>query len=86
MPARRCVSVGTASVSRQFLSQVGVLSKRMDESGWFLAWELPSTYPALCFKDIQLPSKTKVLPTLATMNSSALEFRYLGLEITTMAV
>ena len=30
------------------LSQVGVLSKRMDESGWFLAWQLPSTYPTLC--------------------------------------
>ena len=28
-------------------SQVGVLLKRMNESSWFLAWELPSTYPTL---------------------------------------
>jgi len=30
------------------LSQVGVLSKRMNESSWFLACELPSTRPTLC--------------------------------------
>jgi len=30
------------------LSQVGVLSKRMDESSWILAHELPSTHPTLC--------------------------------------
>ena len=30
------------------LSQVSVLSKRMNESSWFLAWELFYTYPALC--------------------------------------
>jgi len=30
------------------LSQVGVLSKRLDESSWFLACELPSTRPTLC--------------------------------------
>ena len=29
-------------------SQVGVLSKRMNESSWFLASELPSTRPTLC--------------------------------------
>ena len=29
-------------------SQVGVLSKRMNESSWFLARELPSTRPTLC--------------------------------------
>jgi len=28
------------------LSQAGVLSKRMNESNWFLVRELPSTYPA----------------------------------------
>jgi len=27
--------------------QVGVLLKRKNESGWFLAWELPSTNPSL---------------------------------------
>ena len=30
------------------LSQVGVLSKWMNESSWFLACELPSTRPTLC--------------------------------------
>jgi len=29
-------------------SQVGVLSKWLNESSWFLACELPSTRPALC--------------------------------------
>jgi len=33
------------------LSQVGVLSKRLNESSWFLACELPSTHPTLqCVK------------------------------------
>ena len=30
------------------LSQVGVLSKRLNESSWFLACELPSTRLTLC--------------------------------------
>jgi len=41
------------------LSQVGVLSNRLNESGWFWVWELPSTYPTLCFKEIQVSSKNK---------------------------
>jgi len=45
------------------LSQVGVLSKRLNESGWFLAWELPSTYPTFYCKEIQVSSKIRVLPT-----------------------
>jgi len=36
-----CLSVSVC------LSQVGVLSKRMNESSWVLVWELPSTYPAV---------------------------------------
>ena len=28
------------------LSRVGVLSNRLNESGWFLAWELLSAYPS----------------------------------------
>jgi len=43
------------------LSQVGILSKRLNELGWFLAWKLVSTYPILCFMDIQVPSKIRVL-------------------------
>ena len=37
---------------RLSLPQVGVLSKQLNESGWFLAWELPSTCPTLCCKEI----------------------------------
>ena len=37
-----CLSVSVC------LSQVGVLLKRLNESGWFLACELPSTCPTLC--------------------------------------
>ena len=39
------------------LSQVGVLSKRLNESGWFLARELLSAYPTLCYKEIRVYSK-----------------------------
>ena len=38
------------------LSQVGVLSKRLNEFGWFLVSELISTYATLCYKEIQVPS------------------------------
>ena len=45
----RGASHGPVSVSaRVRLPQVGVLSKRMKESSWFLAHELPSTRPTLC--------------------------------------
>ena len=52
-----CVSVCVC------LSQVGVLSKRLNESDWFLALELPSAYPTLCYKEIQVSSKIQVLPS-----------------------
>ena len=39
------------------LSQVGVLSKRMDGSSWFLARKLPSTYRTFCYKEIQVSTK-----------------------------
>jgi len=45
------------------LSQVGVLLKRLNESGWFLAKELHSTYPTLCYKEIHVPLKIRVLPS-----------------------
>jgi len=37
----------------------------MNESSWFLAWELHSTYPTLCYKEIRVdrPSKIRVLPS-----------------------
>jgi len=55
LPARRYASADTSygPVSVCLcLSQVGVLSKRMNKSGWFLAGELPSTYSTLCCKEI----------------------------------
>jgi len=47
------------------LSQVGVLSKWLDGSSWFLAWRLRSTSPTLCFKEnkIQVSAKIAVLPS-----------------------
>jgi len=65
LPARRYASADTSygRVSvRVCLSQVCVLWKRLDESGWFLAWELPSTYPTLCYKEIQASSKIRYFP------------------------
>ena len=39
------------------LSQVRVLSKCLKESSSFLTWELPSTYPTLCFQKIRTSPK-----------------------------
>jgi len=47
LPARRCASADT---SYGPASQVGVLSKRLNESGWFLPRELPNTYPTVCYQ------------------------------------
>jgi len=58
---------------RVCLSQVGVLSKRMNESDWFLAWELHATYPTLCCKKIHVPSKIRVLPSEILLLSLDLE-------------
>ena len=56
----RCLSV-CLSVC---LSQVGVLLKWLDGSSWFLAWRLLSTSPTLCcFKEIQVRTKIRVLPS-----------------------
>ena len=63
VPARRCASAGTIATAPCLsvcLSQVGVLSKRINESGWFLACELPSTCLTLCHKKIQVSSKVRV--------------------------
>ena len=67
-PARRCASAGTSycpvSVCPSVcLSQVGVLSKRLDESIWVLACELfpPILYTMLTA--IRVSSKLRVLPS-----------------------
>ena len=43
-------------------SQAGIVSKHQDESSWYLAQWLPSTYPTLCYKDIYVSPKITVLP------------------------
>jgi len=67
--ARRYASAGTTSCGpvpmsvcvRMCLLQVGVLSKRLDESGWFMSQRLPSTYSTPCSEEIQVPPKVRVL-------------------------
>ena len=77
----RGTSHGPVSVR---LSQVGVLSKRMNESSWFWAWGLHSTYPTLCCKEIHVRSKIRVLPsgillqTLDFENFATASRRYTG--------
>jgi len=46
------------------LSQAGVLSKRLNRSGWYSTRRLPSAYPTLllCFKEIWVPSKQGYFP------------------------
>jgi len=49
----------------------------MNESGWFLARQLPSTYPTVCYKEIQVPSKIRVLPSgTFSPNSGLRKFRH----------
>ena len=43
-------------------SQVGVLLKRLNGLSWFLARRLPSTCPTLCFKEIWITPKIRILP------------------------
>jgi len=45
------------------LSQTGIVSKRLYESSWVLARarSVPSTCPTLCYKEIWLSSKIRVL-------------------------
>ena len=53
LPARRYATAGTSYGPVSVcvcLSQVGVLSKRMDGIIWFLAWGLLSISPTRCFK------------------------------------
>jgi len=44
------------------LSHAGIVSKRLDESSWYLAWMLPSTYPTLCHKNIRLSPNQGYFP------------------------
>jgi len=44
-------------------SQSGFVSKPLDESSWVLALKLPSTYPILCYMEIWISPKIRVLGT-----------------------
>jgi len=57
-----CLSV-CLCVSVCVCSSHGVLSKRLNEPGWFLARELLSSYPTLCCKEIRVTLKIRVLPS-----------------------
>ena len=46
----------------------------MNESGCFLAWELHSTYPTLCYKETHVPLKIRVLPSGILLQT--LDFEY----------
>ena len=53
----------------------------MNEPGWFLARELHSTYPTLCYKEIHVSSKIRVLPSgIFAQNSGLRKFRH-GISI-----
>ena len=55
------------------LSQAGIVWKRLDESSWFLAWRLPSTYSTLCCKEICVSPKIRILPSGTLSQTSYLE-------------
>ena len=58
-------------------SQAGIVSKRLDESSWFMVWRLPSTYPTLCYKEMSVSSKITVLPCGTFLPNSGLgKFRH----------
>jgi len=55
------------------LSQAGIVSKRLDESSWFWARRLRSTYPTLCYKEIGVSPKIRVLSTSSGTLSQTLD-------------
>jgi len=50
-------------VMAQCLSQVGILSERLAGFSLFLAWRLPSSFPAVCPNEVQVPAKIKLFPS-----------------------
>ena len=73
LPARRYAIAGTSynPVSACLcLSQVGVLSKRLNESGWF--WHESFLRP-MCCKEIQVTLNVRVLPSGTLLQALGLE-------------
>jgi len=59
LPARR-YAIAVLVYARYLylsLSQIRVLSKRTDESSWFLTRRLPLSYPTLCHEEIRVSPK-----------------------------
>jgi len=50
-------------------SQAGVVSKRPDESSWFLAWRLLSTYKC-CYEEIWVSPTIRVLPSKTSLSQT----------------
>ena len=85
---RRYASTGTSygplSVSvHLYLSQVGVLSKRLDGSSWFLAWRLLLTSPTLRYKKNQASTKIRVIPPALFPKLRTLKFCHSILTVET---
>ena len=61
-------------------SQTSIVLKRLDESSWFLAWELPITYPTLYYKEIwvspKLGFRLELCPKLCHDKSIALSTEF----------
>ena len=63
-------SVGPSVCLSACPSHAGVVSKRLDESSWFLARR---TYPTLCYKEIWVSPKIRVLPSVTLSQTPDLE-------------
>jgi len=53
--------------------EYNIASKRLDESSWFLAQRLPSTYRTLCYKELSVSPKIRILPSGTLSQTSDLE-------------
>ena len=79
---RRYASTGTSyGPVSVCLSQVGVLSKRLNESDCFLVRVLPSTYLTLCYKTILIRPEIKLLPSGTLFQSRGLGKFHHGISI-----
>jgi len=48
---------------------LGIVWKRLEESSSVLAWRLRSTHPTLCFREIGVPAKIRLLSSETVPNS-----------------